>query len=103
MPGGPSVFQYEFYVTLAINLFLIVISAYAFVQALLYKSEAYAAADKLTKPLWSMITFGCLLLQILFWYIHLPPINFLGLAAVVTTLVFICEVKPAVAEMQGGR
>ncbi len=95
------VFQIEFYVSLALSLVLVVLKAYALVQSLLYAGQAYVAADKLTKPAWVGILFFSLLLQVAM--VGTSPMSFLTVAFTIATLVFLVDVRPAVAEMQGGR
>ena len=44
------------YVLLALWLIGIPVGLFAFVHALMQRSDAYTAADKLTKPVWCAIT-----------------------------------------------
>lgn len=101
--GLPLVYVLEYYVGLAIGAVVICVSAYALVQSVLYSGQAYTAADKLTKPLWIGILFFALLFQVISNTATHSPVSFFSLAFMVATLVFLVDVKPAVAEMQGGR
>lgn len=84
-----------------VNLILIVLSiavaltaVYAFVHAALQRSDAYIAAEKLTKPVWLVI----LGLSALLSY-------FLGIMgtvlAAVATGVYLADVRPKLLEVQG--
>lgn len=99
--GALLVYQIEFAVVLAVGLLLILTTGYALVQSVLYSGQAYTAADKLTKPLWIGILFVCLLFQLM--TAGAGFFSIFGLIVTIATLVFLFDVKPAVAEMQGGR
>lgn len=76
------------------------VGVFAFVHALLQRSDAYTAADKLTKPAWLGITGGGAAVLALF------PFGTGGtlfwLAGLIAVLVYLVDVKPAVTEVQGG-
>ncbi|MFZ2502199.1 MAG: DUF2516 family protein [Nocardioides sp.] len=95
------VYRLEYYASLGISFALVLLKGFALVQSLMYSPQSYLAADKLNKPMWIGILFFALLFQVLL--IFAGPFNFLQLAFTIAALVFLCDVKPAVAEMQGGR
>ncbi|MEV6072712.1 DUF2516 family protein [Nocardia sp. NPDC052001] len=71
---------------------------FALVHALRQRSDAFPAVDKLTKPVWLAIlvaSLGGLLLT-------RNPVNFLSLAAVIATGVYLADVRPKVDEVQRG-
>ncbi|MBB4686652.1 DUF2516 family protein [Amycolatopsis jiangsuensis] len=77
------------------------VGLFAFVHALLQRSDAYSAADRKTKPIWMLITGGATLAMVLF------DIRDLGLIfwvpAMAATLVYLVDVRPRLIEVQRGR
>lgn len=74
---------------------LLVVKIFALVSALLYSSESYVAADKLTKPTWCAILGVAVVLQ-------LVPINLsiVNLAMTIAALVYLADVRPALAGLR---
>jgi len=68
-----------------------VVQAWAFVDAVSHRPEAYLAADKLTKPTWLIILGIALAAHMLIW----SPISFLNLIGIVAALVYVVDVRPA--------
>ncbi len=90
-----DVFVFESYVTLAVFFVLLVIKIFAFVNALLYSAESYLAADKLNKPTWCILLGVAVLLQLL------PlPLMIVNLAMTVVALVYLADVRPALAGLR---
>lgn len=90
-----NIFAFEGYVILAVILVVLAVKAFAFVNALLWPAEAYAAAGKLTKPAWLAILGLGLAAQLLL--IQSSPLNPLHLIATVAAIVFLVDVRPAVS------
>jgi len=90
-----NVFEYEGYVQLAVSFVLLVIKIFAFVNALLYSSESYLAADKLNKPTWCILLGVGLLIQVL-----LLPLLIVNLALTIAALVYLVDVRPALAGLR---
>lgn len=88
----------DHYVLQAIWIVGIPVGIYAFVHALLQRSEAFTAADKLTKPVWLGITGVAALLLVVFR----GPMTILWLVGVVAALVYLVDVRPRVTEVQRG-
>ncbi|MEJ3656981.1 DUF2516 family protein [Actinomycetes bacterium KLBMP 9759] len=78
------------------------VGAYAFIHALMQRSEAFTAADKLTKPAWLGITGASVLVLVVFRDGPGGSGTLFWLAALVAVLVYIVDVKPAVVGVQGG-
>ena len=76
------------------------VGLYAFVHALLQRSAAFTAAEKLSKPAWLGITGASLFVLILFRFGDAGTI--LWLAGLVAVLVYIVDVRPRVTEVQRG-
>jgi hypothetical protein len=91
------VFMLEGYLALAVLLALLVLKCFAFVNALLWRADAFPAADKLTKTGWLVILGGAIVLQ-------LPLVggflvNILNLAGTVAAIVYFVDVRPALREV----
>ena len=99
--GPVSFFQIEGYVYLVVMLALLAVKSYAFISSLLFPAEAYTATGKLTKPAWSIILGLGLLAQVLL--ISASPINLIHLAFTIAALVYLADVRPALAEVTSGR
>ena len=99
--GPVSFFQIEGYVYLVVMLALLAVKSYAFISSLLFPAEAYTATGKLTKPAWSIILGLGLLAQVLL--ISSSPINLIHLAFTIAALVYLADVRPALAEVTSGR
>ncbi|MDN5892734.1 MAG: DUF2516 family protein [Nocardioides sp.] len=92
-----NIFEAEGYVVLAVIFIALTVKAFAFVNALLWPAEAYTAASKLTKPAWLAILGVGLVAQIVL--INASPLNPIHLIASIAAIVFLVDVRPAVAEL----
>ncbi len=71
---------------------------FAFIHALMQRSDAFTAADKLSKPAWLGITGAGLVVLVL-----LPgPMTIIWIAGLVAVLVYLIDVRPRVVEVQRG-
>lgn len=93
-----NVFAVEGSFLLIVELVLLAVKIFAFVSCLMYSSEAYSAANKLTKPAWGIILGLGLVLQIIL--VGSGPINILSLAFTIAALVFLADVRPALAGLR---
>jgi hypothetical protein len=84
-------------VFLTINLGTLALAVWAFADALVRPATGFVAAGKLTKPGWVAIT--GLAALIIFW---MKPMSFLGLPAVIATVVYLVDVRPAVKGLRRG-
>jgi hypothetical protein len=87
-----ALFQIQSLFLLVITLLVFVLQAWAFVDAVSHKPEAFVAADKLTKPVWLIILGLALGAHMLFWQ---NPIGFLNLIGTVAAIVYIVDARPA--------
>lgn len=86
-----GVFEFQYNLMTVLYVVLLLVKAFAFVDALTRRSEAYPAADKLTKTAWLWITGLSLAAEIL-----LPgPIGLVSLVGTVASFVYILDVRPA--------
>jgi hypothetical protein len=90
-----NVLQFDSYVILAVAIAVLGVKVFAFVSSLLFPTESYRAADKLTKPAWCAILGLGVACQILF----LSPLNFINLAFTIGALVYLADVRPALASL----
>ena len=89
------VFQFESLVWEIAFFVLLAVKVFAFVSSLLFTTESYRAAGKLTKPAWCAILGLGLACQFLF----ASPLNFINLAFTIGALVYLADVRPALASL----
>ena len=89
------------YILFGIYVLAIPVGAFAFVHALLQRSDAFTAAEKLTKPAWLGITGAGLLVLVVF---HGPRSAgaLFWLAGLIAVLIYLVDVRPKVTEVQRG-
>lgn len=80
---------------LVLTLVLLVLSVWAFVDALIRPTAAFPAAGKLTKPVWVGILAVCVVLSLL----GVSALGLLGGAIAVATIVYLVDVRPAVRDL----
>ena len=91
-----TVFNLESGFMLVVELVLLAVKVFAFVNSLLWSSESYAAAGKLTKPAWTIILGLGLAVQVL-----MPggPIGLLNLVFTIAAFVYLADVRPALSNL----
>lgn len=87
-------------IALVLGVALLAACVYAFVDSMMRKPDAYAAAGKLTKGKWAAITgvgalFALLVVQ--------APLGLFGILAAVTAGVYFADVRPALREVESRR
>jgi len=80
-----------------LHLACLAVAIWALVDCAIQATAAFPAAGKLTKPAWLAITGGAALLE--FWF---PALSIFGIAAIVASIVYLVDVRPAVKGIQGG-
>lgn len=90
-----TVFEYESTVMLLIELVLLAVKLFAFVNSLLFSNEAYQAAGKASKLPWVIGLGVGVGLQVL-----LPPLNIISIVFTVAAFVFLADVRPAVSSLK---
>jgi hypothetical protein len=88
---------FDFALVEGLRLVMIAVAAWAFVDAVIRPAAGYVAVGKLTKPAWAAIT----ALSAVILYLQ-GPMSFLGLPAVIATVVYLVDVRPAVRGVQRG-
>jgi hypothetical protein len=98
--GVLFVFVVEYWLTTATSLILLGVKAFAFVTSLLPSGEEYDAAGKLSKLAWVVILGLGVLSQVVL--LSFGPIHPIHLAFTVAALVFLADVRPAIASLRRG-
>jgi ABC-type enterochelin transport system permease subunit len=77
---------------------VLVMAVYAFVHAAIQRSDAYTAAEKLTKPVWLAILGGA----VAFSSILYPVFGIMGIViSACAAGVYLVDVRPKLLEIQG--
>ena len=96
LPRGLEIgWAIEAWIFVIIAFVLLAVKVFALVSALLYSNESYVAADKLNKTTWcAILGVGVLL--------HLVPVPLalVNLAMLVAALVYLADVRPALAGLR---
>jgi hypothetical protein len=91
------------------------VGLFAFVDAIRCRSDAFTAANKLTKPAWLAITGGGFAMLVLTGNILSPlgplmgesfrggPMTLIWVIGLIAVLVYLVDVRPSLIEVQGGR
>jgi hypothetical protein len=72
-------------------------AAFALFHAARQRKDAFAAVDKLSKPIWLSILAVAFLVLLLF-----PAVQLFGIVAVVAVCVYLVDVRPRVDDVQRG-
>jgi hypothetical protein len=91
---------FESWLWLVVLVVLLAIKGFAFVNAMTYSTEAYQAAGKLTKQAWCAITGLGFAAQLILLG---SPLGIINLAATIAALVYLADVRPALAEVTSRR
>ena len=95
-----NVFAVEGTVSLLLALALLGVKAFAFINATTWSKEAYEAAGKLSKTAWLALLGIGLGFQVL---ILSPTGGIIGVVFTVAAIVYLVDVKPALAQVTGRR
>lgn len=88
-------FEAELKLMLIVELVLLVVKLFAFINSLMYSSEAYNAANKLTKPAWTIILGLGLVAQLVFG----GALGIVNLAFTIAAFVYLADVRPALSSL----
>ena len=87
------------WVLLILGVAALAVEAFAFVDALRHRTDAYPAAGKRTKPFWLVVTGVCLLVGFVTVFNIIGSI--LGIIAFVGAAVYLADVRPALRQVTG--
>lgn len=88
--------NFQLGVLLIVELVLLVVKVFAFINSLTWSAEAYSAANKLTKPAWTIILGLGVAVQLVFGG---GPISLLNLVFTIAAFVYLADVRPALANL----
>jgi hypothetical protein len=88
------------WIVTVLNWAAVPVGLFAFLHAAVQRSDAYAAANKMTKPIWLAITGGGTLACALFRFYDFTMMFWI--AGLVAVLVYIVDVRPKLIEVQRG-
>ncbi len=89
------------YLTMALWVALLVLKAFAFGDVVMRPKEAFPAADKQTKVLWSILVGLALLMHLIPMFSS--PLSLFNIAGTTAAAVYVVGVRPAVKEVGGRR
>jgi hypothetical protein len=89
--------SFDGYLLLGVHWVVVALAVWALFDALVRPATAYVAAGKLTKPAWGAIT---ALAAVIAYFV--PMFSFLWLPAVVGSVVYLVDVRPALRGMRRG-
>ncbi len=75
-----------------VSLATFVVQAYAFVDAISQRPDAYVAAGKMTKQAWLIILGLGVVAHMLFWH----PLSLFNLVGIVAAIVYLVDARPAI-------
>ena len=90
-----SIFALPSMIMAVVSLAMFVAQAFAFVDAISHRADAYVAADKLTKNAWLIILGLAVAAHMLIW----SPLSLFNLVGIVAALVYIVDVRPALRSL----
>ena len=85
------------YIVLALSLVALGVEAYALVDCLRRRPDAFTAAGKRTKSFWLLVTGLAVLLGV----VALGGVGLLAIIAIVAAGVYLADVKPALDQVMG--
>ncbi|MER6692660.1 DUF2516 family protein [Streptomyces minutiscleroticus] len=80
-----------------LKIVLMGLAAFGLVDALFRREDAFRAADKQSKPFWTIILALALIVSYLF-----SILSFLPVIGVIASIVYIVDVRPALRSLPGG-
>ena len=96
-----NIYAFQSTFMLVVLVVLLAVKGFAFVNALTYSAPGLRGSGKLTKPAWCAITglgFGAQLVLI-----GSSPLGIIHLAFTIASLVYLADVRPALAEVTSPR
>ena len=93
--GVLEVLHAESMLLLVIEVALLVVKLFAFINSLMWSAESYTAANKLTKPAWAIILGIGLAVQVVIG----GPLGILNIIFTIAAFVYLADVRPALASL----
>lgn len=92
-----SLFTLPAWIDLILIVAMFLATAFAFIDSITHRPDAYVAGDKLTKNTWMIILGLAVAAQMLFW--QYGPISLFHLAGIIAALVYIVDVRPTLRSL----
>ena len=89
--------QLQSWIVLALSVVALGVEAYAVVDCVRRRPDAFVAAGKRTKQFWLLVT-G---VAVLFGFVALGGVGFLAIVAVIAAGVYLADVMPALDQVMG--
>ena len=96
-----AVFEIQGYLQLIVLVAMLGVKGFAFVNSLSWSAQAYDAAGKLTKQAWTIGLGLGFAAQVLL--MGSSPLNLIHMVFIIAALVYLADVRPALAEVMGRR
>ena len=96
-----NIYAFESTTWFVVLVVMLAVKGFAFINSLTYSAEAYEAAGKLTKQAWCAITGLGFAAQLVL--IGSSPIGIIQLVFTIAALVYLADVRPALAEVTSPR
>jgi hypothetical protein len=96
--GGGGVFAIQSLIVEVLGVAAFATEVYALVDALRHRADAYVAAGKLTKQLWSLILVVAVLVG---FVVIFSPLSLFGIIPFVAAVVYLVDVRPALRAASG--
>ena len=77
----------------------LIVSAWAFIDCIRARPDAFPAIDRQSKGMWLALTGGATLVSLATF----SPIGILGIASIVIAGVYLLDIRPKIAEITSGR
>jgi hypothetical protein len=97
MAATPFVYGVVNAIGYALLIICLVIEAFAFLNCLTQKAEAFAAIGTLSKGVWLGLTLAAVVVTLVF-----SLISILGIAAIVAAAIYLLDVRPALRDAAEG-
>ncbi len=97
-PAGMPLLALPGLIGLVLGLAALFLQGFAFVHCLVQRPDAFPAAGKWTKTGWAVVTGIAVPLT---WFAGV--VSIFGTAALIASIVYLVDVRPAVREISGGR
>lgn len=92
-----TVFDVQGVILTVATIAIFVVQVWAFLDAVSRRSDAFVAADKMTKKAWLVILGVALAAHMLIW----TPISLLNIIGTVAALVYLVDARPALRSLSG--
>lgn len=97
--SGLFAYLVQYYATLLIALFALVIEVFAFVHCLLQRGDAFPAIGTLSKGIWLALIGGSIVLTLL---LGVSPTGIIGMIGIIAAAVYILDVRPGLKDATSG-